>query len=231
MALSRKWGSALLVGVVLLAALGAPSAKGDGPYGPDYRFCGAFNADYRIQVYESHMSCRMAMRVQKEYWLGPDERRVVVNGGSGAAGYVLLKRFPGWKCTSGSGGGACRKGRKVAAYQNRAIIGRGAGGGYNRCRDVVIRNSDGGVYTRTRGLFQKNASCRLARKLARRYLANDGIRPPRTLGFICDGGSDGVACSNGEKRVTWGYYYDRPALDTSGVASSAARARAAATPR
>ena len=89
-----------------------------GPYGPDYRFCGSFQAEYHIRVYETHMSCRKALRIQREYWLGPMRRKTVVNGGSGAAGYVLLKRFPGWRCGSGAGGGQCAKGRKVAAYQD-----------------------------------------------------------------------------------------------------------------
>lgn len=84
--------------------------------------------------------------------------------------------------------------------------------GYKRCRDVVIRNGDGSIYTQTDGLFAKHASCGLARRLARRYLSNDGVRPPRTLGFTCSGGSDGVACSKGRKRVTWGYYFDRPEI-------------------
>lgn len=113
----------------MLTVMSPSAAIGDGPYGPEYKFCGAFNAEYRIQVYETHMSCDRAIKIQKEYWRGPDERKVIVNGGSGAAGYVLLKRFPGWKCTSGAGGGACRKGRKAAAYQNHAIAERGANEG------------------------------------------------------------------------------------------------------
>jgi hypothetical protein len=89
-----------------------------GPYGPSYKYCGSFKARYHIRVYATHLSCRKALRIQKEYWLGPRRRQVVVNGGSGAAGYVLLKRYPGWRCGSGSGGGQCSKGRSSAAYQD-----------------------------------------------------------------------------------------------------------------
>lgn len=102
---------ALSVGIVL-------QAEAASPYGPEYRYCGSFKAGYQIHVYKAHMSCRLAMRIQKEYWLAPDHRKVAVNGGVGASGYFLLKRFPGWRCSSGSGGGTCSKGRKVAAYQN-----------------------------------------------------------------------------------------------------------------
>lgn len=104
--------------LVVLASAGLPSANAAGPYGPSYRYCGSFEAEYHIQVYETHMSCRRALRIQKEYWLAPDSRKVVVNGGVGALGYVLLKRFPGWRCGSGAGGGQCTKGDKSAAYQD-----------------------------------------------------------------------------------------------------------------
>lgn len=82
---------------------------------------------------------------------------------------------------------------------------------YKRCADVIIRTGDGGVYTRTRGLFHLRASCKTARSVARRYLsASEGNagRAPRPLGFRCRGGSDGVACKKGRQRVTWGYYHD-----------------------
>lgn len=88
------------------------------PAVPATAFCSSFQAGYRIRVYETHMSCRKAVSIQKEYWLGPKRRKIVVNGGAGAAGYVLLKRFSGWRCGSGSGGGECAKGGKVAAYQD-----------------------------------------------------------------------------------------------------------------
>jgi hypothetical protein len=79
---------------------------------------------------------------------------------------------------------------------------------YQRCKDVVIRNEDGSVYTQTKGLFQKNAGCAPARRLAHRYLANDGVRPATLLGYTCTGGVDGVSCKRGNRRITWGYYID-----------------------
>ena len=79
---------------------------------------------------------------------------------------------------------------------------------YKRCHNVIIRNSNGSVFTQTNGLFVARGSCRLARRLARRYLSFEGEGRRPTLGFKCSGGSDGVACHRNGKRVTWGYYYD-----------------------
>lgn len=105
------------VGLALLAGFNDTSAAR--PYGAEQKSCGSFDGgEYRISVYATEISCKKARRIQKEYWLGPKRRKVIVNGGSGAAGYILLKRFPGWRCTSGSGGGSCSKGDSVASYQN-----------------------------------------------------------------------------------------------------------------
>jgi hypothetical protein len=88
-------------------------------FGPTYKFCRWFHAgSLRIDVYAHLITCKRARTIQKEFWLAPESRKRVFNGGSGAAGYVLLKRFPGWRCGSGSGGGSCSKGRASAAYQN-----------------------------------------------------------------------------------------------------------------
>ncbi len=82
---------------------------------------------------------------------------------------------------------------------------------YKRCSDVIIRNGDGSVYTRTYGLWAHRVSCRTARTVSRRYLqgAEGNAGPaPRPLGFRCEGGSDGVACKKGRKRISWGFYAD-----------------------
>lgn len=98
-----------------LAGLSASESIAAGGFGPSFRSCGSFHAGYKIHVYASHVSCRRAMRIQKEYWLAPPNRTVEVHRRHGPQ-MVLLKRFPGWKCFSGTGGGTCSKGRKVAAY-------------------------------------------------------------------------------------------------------------------
>ena len=112
--------SARAVVVALVAgATALPAAHATPNYDwPGMKKCGTFEAGYRIWVYAKHMRCRNARRVQREYWLAPADRRVVHNGGSGAFGWVTLKRYPGWRCSSGAGGGSCRHGEKIAGYQN-----------------------------------------------------------------------------------------------------------------
>lgn len=106
---------------------------------------------------------------------------------------------------SGPRSGQSSGGAPPASSSGVGALGRG----YDRCRDVIIRNQDGSVYTRTNGLFVLKTSCRVGRAVAHKYLADDGVRGGKTLGFKCRGGSDGVACEKSRKRVTWGYYFDR----------------------
>lgn len=99
---------------------GTPGSSEPNPYGRSHQYCGAFRdrGGLRIRVYASHLPCSEAIQIQREYWLGPRRRKVIVNGGHGAGGSIRLKRYPGWRCTSGSGGGGCRKGSSEASYQN-----------------------------------------------------------------------------------------------------------------
>ena len=86
---------------------------------PGMKKCGSFEASLRIYVYANdRLRCVQARRIMREYWLGPDRRKVVVNGGTGADGYVKLKRYRGWRCYGGSGGGTCKRRAAVAGYQN-----------------------------------------------------------------------------------------------------------------
>lgn len=105
-----------LIGFVLLVAAFCFPQAGDAFTVPaGYKGCGSFQARYTIHVYVKHVSCRTALRVQKEYWLAPESEKELV-GPDEYNGYVRLKRFPGWSCTSGAMAGACVKGRKEAAY-------------------------------------------------------------------------------------------------------------------
>jgi hypothetical protein len=98
----------------------APAARATPDYDwPGMKKCGTFHSSpYTIWVYAKHITCRTARRIQKEYWLAPDDRRVIHNGGTGASGWVTLKRFPHWRCSSGAGAGQCTRGHKAAGYQN-----------------------------------------------------------------------------------------------------------------
>lgn len=108
--------AACLIGLVLLVfAFSFPQMSAAFTVPAGYKGCGSFQARYRIHVYVKHVSCRLALRVQKEYWLAPEDEKELV-GPNEYNGYVRLKRFPGWRCTSGAMAGACVKGRKEAAY-------------------------------------------------------------------------------------------------------------------
>jgi len=117
--------STLLIATILLAllAFGAPTSTAADPYwGPAYRACGrqTFHSHeqgtVRVYVAEQHTTCKTARKIQREYWTAPNSRLTIIAGGTGAAGYVLLKRYPGWKCTSGAGAGSCQKSRRFAGY-------------------------------------------------------------------------------------------------------------------
>lgn len=86
-----------------------------------YKECGSFRASYRILVSARGMPCKTAVKILREYWLGPASRHRIVNGGHGAGGYILLKRYPGWKCYSGQGAGHCVKGSKDATYETALL--------------------------------------------------------------------------------------------------------------
>jgi hypothetical protein len=105
----------LLALVVFAAALCFPRPGAAFTVPAGYKGCGSFQARYIIHVYAKHVSCRKARRVQKEYWLAPESKKELV-GPDEYNGYVRLKRFPGWHCTSGAMAGACVKGRREAGY-------------------------------------------------------------------------------------------------------------------
>jgi hypothetical protein len=77
--------------------------------------CDQFRAgDLVIKAYASkktetqaRLGCGKANRIMRAWWRGPDA------GGNHPDG------FPEWRCNSGSGGGSCTHGDKVAGYQNR----------------------------------------------------------------------------------------------------------------
>lgn len=111
--------AALIAALVALNAWAAAPIATGSANSNNYKPCGSFTSDaYTIRVFATRISCATARRIQRELWNGNPKNQRSVNGGSGYAGYILLKRFPGWKCTSGSGGGQCQRGRKYAHYQN-----------------------------------------------------------------------------------------------------------------
>lgn len=95
--------SLLLLGVCLAGVASA------------HKRCGSFliaDGDFRITVFKSGpTTCRTATRVLKEF---KKYQRIV--GDDEPYG---LKRYPGWRCYEGAGGGNCLNGRKTALYAVR----------------------------------------------------------------------------------------------------------------
>lgn len=69
----------------------------------------------RVNVTASHLPCRKARRIITAYLDGPESEKELV-GPDDYNGYIRLKRFPGYRCTSGAGAGGCRKGRHEAGW-------------------------------------------------------------------------------------------------------------------
>jgi hypothetical protein len=113
---TRFWGIAVLA-VCMTGVIAFPQPGRAAPAMPGFRRCSSFKAQrvLTIHVQAKHVSCRAAMKVQRDYWLGPKSEQELV-GPDEYNGYVRLKRFPGWRCTSGAGAGNCAKGRKDAFY-------------------------------------------------------------------------------------------------------------------
>lgn len=111
----------LLLFALVLAGLPAATASASAKNGdynwPGMHKCGSFRSgSLVIHVYASKspwLSCKKSRRVQKAYWNGRTVRHTR-NGWD----YYTLPAYPGWECTSGSGGGGCSKGKFESGYQN-----------------------------------------------------------------------------------------------------------------
>lgn len=104
---------ACVVGLLLLASAASLSQASDPYWGAAYDSCGRQTYATRdlgmvkIYIARKGTTCKVALKIEREYWTAPASRLRVVNGGTGYRGYILLKRYPGWKCTSGAGAGSC----------------------------------------------------------------------------------------------------------------------------
>lgn len=118
----RVW-SLLLLCVVVLIASGVESASAF--HGWPRHKCGLFlNEDNiegttyyaRVTVHNSdHLSCKTAMAVVEAFW-NPEEDIVSHGGPSEVQIYYTMRRFPGWRCYTGAGGGGCLHRHRLAAY-------------------------------------------------------------------------------------------------------------------
>jgi hypothetical protein len=120
----------VLLAILTTASIGATTASvtaADPYWGPGYASCGRHTyhtsggGSVALYIAARNTPCRTALRIEHELYTAPGNRLKIVNGGSGATGYILLKRYPGWKCTSGAGAGSCQRGSKFAGYSYRRV--------------------------------------------------------------------------------------------------------------
>jgi hypothetical protein len=116
----------MLLLVAASAAATATVAHADPYWGPGYESCGrhAFRSPegsiVNLYIASKDTTCRKATQIEHELYTAPRSRLEIVNGGSGYRGYILLKRYPGWKCTSGAGAGSCQHRSEFAGYSYRS---------------------------------------------------------------------------------------------------------------
>lgn len=80
-----------------------------------YRVCGKVPSRSSSHFVAQKLSCRKARKIVN-YWLrfGPG---VTLHPDS-TGGHYTLRRYRGWTCGDGAGGGACTKGRRMAGYND-----------------------------------------------------------------------------------------------------------------
>ncbi len=118
---ARRSAAGALALLLLILTLGVPavsSATTASEWGPGFKACGSFrDGGGTIHVFAKEISCAKSRRIQKALWLGPHSGWIVHLPKVGPE-EIRLKRFPGYVCISGTGGGNCIKGEKVSAYSN-----------------------------------------------------------------------------------------------------------------
>lgn len=84
--------------------------------------CGSFvESSLRYTVSRSGpVRCAFALRIVKSFVGSHSAWRRVSIDGTVAGTHYTNRRYRGWKCFEGSGGGGCTKGRRSVGYQNAA---------------------------------------------------------------------------------------------------------------
>ena len=109
--------SLLILALTFLAPT-VTSATTAADWGPGFKACGSFrDGGGTIHVFAKDISCAKSRRIQKALWLRPRSGWITHIPKVGPE-KIRLKRFPGYVCVSGTGGGTCIKGEKVSAYSN-----------------------------------------------------------------------------------------------------------------
>jgi hypothetical protein len=101
--------AALALALALVAPAGAASAK----------TCGTFTHGYHYEVSASGgVSCRSALRIVKSFIRSNASWKKHSIDDTTAGTYYTNRRYKGWRCAEGSGGGSCHRGKRTASYTN-----------------------------------------------------------------------------------------------------------------
>lgn len=163
--------------VAALISAGADRAAGAGYWGPGYRICHSLKVGSGpMYVSASNIRCRKAVRIIKEWWLGPDSRQTFVEDTTG--GHYLLDRYPGWVCADGASAGGCHKGNRHAVYNffeprpaSSTFPARARGGPVTSCPAFHWRGLTFASIER-----QSHVRCGLVRRLMRGTYSTCGYR-------------------------------------------------------
>jgi hypothetical protein len=110
--------AAVLVGALLVAAP-ARAADVTSPTASAAKACGSFSHTYRYRVSASGgLKCVSAMRIVKSFIRSHSSWREHTTDGTVAGTYYTNRKYKGWRCFEGSGGGSCSRGKRTAGYQN-----------------------------------------------------------------------------------------------------------------
>lgn len=97
--------------VLATATVGALPASGTSKVRACPGIMSADGGEYRVRPYAQGISCKAARRIVREF-------RVLKRGIGNDEPY-RLRRYPGWRCYEGAGGGNCARGSRVASWQVR----------------------------------------------------------------------------------------------------------------
>jgi len=110
---SRLLAGVIAVLVLLLATSAPAGAKAA-------KRCGSFTHTYRYTVSASgRVSCTSALRIVKSFIRSHSSWKEHSTDGTTAGTYYTNRKYRGWRCGEGSGGGSCWRGKRTASYVNR----------------------------------------------------------------------------------------------------------------
>jgi hypothetical protein len=102
----------LLLGlVVAFFSMAVGASAHSSHYLDGYRHCGPVHGATggTIWISAKRVSCARARRIDREFYFGPEDRKRHHGDETIQGSWWTLKRYPGWRCGEGTGGGSCHK--------------------------------------------------------------------------------------------------------------------------